>query len=163
MEVSQREAERARERYLRRVRRLLPMKPRERSRLLAHLRLSVGGELPDGSYEELRSRFGEPEELAAACAEGWTARELLVVMRFRRLAMQAVAIASLVALLSVGGFLWILLSHLPIDTSHQNFVFEIVSNEILSDAEAQEIIRNSPEYAAAFGPGPGEMRAQGLG
>ena len=151
MPCGEREAERARKRYLHRVARLLPLKRGERRRLLDRLRLSIGGELPDANDAELRARFGEPEEMAAAYADGWSSRELLRVMQIRQRAMLAILLAALVAILSLGGFLWSLLRQLPIDRSGNITAFEVTSAETLSDQELDALIRNSPEYAAAYG------------
>lgn len=143
------EAARARARYLRRVRRLLPEKGGEQRRLLAGLSRRLDGELPEAGYDALTERFGPPEEVAASYVEGYTAQELLRAFRRRRRISRIVAAAALVFVLGIASLAGYFIKEIE-KANAPGHIYSVVSYENLSDEELQAIIENSPQFREAM-------------
>ncbi len=89
-------------RYMRQVRSCLPWGRKIRRELLDRLRGELDGYLaenPEAGMEELRQRFGEPQQIAASYVEQMEMPELLRSLQVRR------RFVSILAALAIGIFL----------------------------------------------------------
>ena len=116
------------ERYLRKVRRELPIPGRTRRALLCQIREAVQtqqGEEPD--MDALISRFGTPRQIAESCMDGLSVSEFMKDMRVRRKVVRIVSSAVLAAFLlwaAVIGGMW--LNHRGDETDYPIYYLEPV-------------------------------------
>ncbi|MBR6825323.1 MAG: hypothetical protein IKM59_02130 [Oscillospiraceae bacterium] len=80
--------------YLRHVRGLLPVSARMKKKLMTQIYQEIrlfSEEQPQAKYEDLLSRFGAPEVIAAACVESMGTAEVLKKIRIRKWILSAVS------------------------------------------------------------------------
>lgn len=93
-------------RYLRNVKSCLPGSRRERRIILNHIQEAMDvflSENPDACYDEMKSRFGDPQQIAASHIEGKEPEELLKRLRIKKRVLGAVfAVAVLILAMWLG-------------------------------------------------------------
>lgn len=99
------------ERYLRKVRRELPIPGKTKKALLSRIRESVQTQ-EDGEpdMETLISRFGTPRQIAESCMDGLSVSEFMEDMRVRRkvaCVVSATALAAFLLWAAVIGGVWL--------------------------------------------------------
>lgn len=105
-------------RYLRQVRQLLPCSRREKNELTSALRQSLSeylSEHPNATSEAIQTHFGTPESVAAMCMETTELPSLLKRIHIRRRILTIIVAAVIAILLTWGGFLLYLYTHVQKD------------------------------------------------
>lgn len=93
-------------RYLREVRRLLPGAGKQKRAILNRIGGTVGDMLeqnPDIAYEEIASRLGSPNQIAAACLEELEPADVVKMLRAKKKIVRTVAAAALAVVLLWAG------------------------------------------------------------
>jgi predicted Fe-S protein YdhL (DUF1289 family) len=89
-------------RYLRQIRRWLPCTPGKKQSILGRIRENIMQYLQenaDPTFQDLQERFGDPQQIAAACVDEMGSMELLRDLRICRRIVTVVVAAAMAAVL----------------------------------------------------------------
>ena len=111
-----RPANKAAKRYLRIVRQLLPCGKKTRTAILAGITASLNAYLeqfPNATYSELESKYGSPQQIAAAYVENTGTADILKEMRIHRRILELIAFTAATVLV-----IWLVFAILAFIDAH---------------------------------------------